>query len=191
MRTSVATGLIVAGAYFVMSALPALADESATVNATVSVTAPCVQLVMIGNQTAPPTLNFGTVAFGAQSPPRNNVGIKNCGTADEDVYVKGTSATTASSSSLWTLTNINTSQPGCQGAGINKYSVYVQGVTLVNGGLSYTTVTLSTSDQKVLRRGPDTTGNGTQPTTAVLMPCSGSGGAGETMDFQIIYTASL
>jgi hypothetical protein len=177
--TSRIAGVAVVATYCVLSALPAFGADSGTVSAKVTVAAPCIT---VNGTAATDGINFGTRAF---STPTAAVGISNadttlsnCAALTENIYAKGTDA--AGPGATWTLVDARASNPCTYG--IDKYGVAVP--TLAPGN-----VALTTPDQLLGSAGP-----GAIPkvmSTLLAMPCTGSSGAGQTMNFQVVYTASL
>jgi hypothetical protein len=172
-----AAGLAVAAAYFVMSALPAFSADSATVNAKVTVASPCIAVQVAGG-----SIDFGTLTFSTPTtvvrPGNGNTTITNCATTNENISARGTDATGANAT--WTL--IGTLFPSPCTYGTDKYGLDVDKV-------APGAVALTTQDQLL---GSAPAGQIQHPfNTFIYMPCTGSGGAGQTMNFQIIYTASL
>jgi hypothetical protein len=182
MRSRIATicALVLASGYFLLSALPALANESATVNAKVTVASPCLT-VSFTNPSAT-GLDFGTLAFGSGAGQGNFFSLTNCSTSQESISARGTDATSSTSSAAWTLddtffgtTTCSTNPP------TNKYALDTNLMTQTG------VVRLSKTDKLVQAIAP---GAASMHVT-VIMPCSGSAGAGETMNFQFVYTASF
>jgi hypothetical protein len=181
-------GCGIAVAYFVLSALPAIANESGTVTARVAVAAPCLT---VSTKNGNGTLDFGTLSFStalgmtssSDKVLSNDPTWSNCASATENVYAKGSDATSAQSQATWSLFNPNPSGATllpCN-AGANKYAVNIFLGSTAN-------VWLSTANQLVESLAPS---GGSGSYTHLEMPCSGSGGAGETMNFTITFTASL
>jgi hypothetical protein len=183
--TSTIAGLAVAASYFVLSGLPAFGADSGTVNAKVAVASPCVT---VGPGTG---VDFGTLEF-ASTPQQvqGNQGngtstVSNCSPSGENIFVRGTNAAGASGAS-WSL--VARTQPvGTCDLGTNKYVLKVNAYdstwTTLFGGVDATP-----TSQALFQSGAGATANIDYD---LWMPCSGSGGAGETMSFQIIYTATL
>jgi hypothetical protein len=185
---AIAGALTVAGAYFVLSALPALSADSGTVDASVSVAAPCLTVVV--NGPFGPQLNFGTRGFTTPTAVSGTnvtsaVSVTNCSTGAESAYVRGTDARSTTSSATWTL------QSGVYpcSVGANKYSLETH-LRKADGTFpSGTGYAALTATNQLLESG---VGPGSRDADiALAMPCSGSDGAGETMAFQITYSAAL
>jgi hypothetical protein len=169
-------GFAVAAAYFVLTAVPALGDNVGTVNAQVTVAAPCLTL-------STTTLDFGTIRL-VTNPTTDVTGltssnytITNCGAASEKLYAKGTDATSTSSNASWSLANnysVCNLGPNYYGLGVGEDSGVV--------GLTKQSQALPTA----------LPGGGTKTyNNSISSPCVGSGGAGETMTMQIMYTVAF
>lgn len=154
-----------------VAAGPAMAADSGQIAAEVTPAAPCVTVG--GN------LNYGVAPFStlALAVNRNaSSSFTNCSVQAEKIFVRGTDATSASSNATWRLTG---ALP-CQ-IDTNFYAVSA------NDGSAGANV--STTDQ------PLSSNMAAQTTktlsTTLNMPCSGSAGMGEKMNFSIIITASF
>lgn len=176
--TRATVGLAIAAAYLVLSAVPSFGDNVGTVNAQVTVAAPCVTL-------STTSIDFGTILF-ATNPPTGPTSkyilpytITNCSSAKETLYVKGTDATSTSSSTRWTLNWI-----GPCTAGPNNYGMRAT-EQWVGGGYS----DLTTTAQALPTALPD--GTAKSYNNEIFSPCAGSDGAGETMTMQIVYTVAF
>jgi hypothetical protein len=164
------------------TAMPAFSDgHTGTVDATVTVTAgPCIQ---VGVE----TINFGTQEFstteGTVQSDSSAYNLTNCGDADQSFYASGTDASNTAATATWTLNDA--------GAGLDCASSTNEYQMLLFGTAAFQR--LSSSVEKVV---PDTGANPVAPsgthsvTNRLIMPCSGSDGAGETMSLSIIYTAA-
>jgi hypothetical protein len=141
--------------------------------------APCIEFL-----TPPGTsVSFGTASFTRpQIAPTGDIAPKfrNCGTADEQITIEGTQAT--SPSTTWTLV-----APGepmfCPTTPPNKYSL-----AYGKDGGSFTGSVYSTPTEVYPTVAP-----GAEHTLAflLLMPCEGSDGAGETFSFGVTLTAAV
>ncbi len=169
-RLAILGGFAVAAAWFALSAVPAIGGSSATISATVTPTAACVTV-------SQSTLDFGTGSFSKSNFDSTLGGsafsFTNCSQQDADIFVSGTDATSATSSAKWTLHGAD----GQCGAGLNQYALQIWGTFL------------TTSNQLLGHFGGGNTAAGVVPN--LHMPCTGSDGAGEKMNFQINFTASL
>lgn len=161
-------GLALIGLW-VSSAVPMLAADNGTVDAQVTVATPCV--------TVGPGIDYGTLQFGA--PGGGSSSFTSCSTALEKIYLRGTDAVSTTSSATWQLTSTSPSGPTCN-PGLNRY--------LLNAGVQSYAPVLTLSDQQVADAQPNTTET---LYTGLELPCPGSDGAGETMTFSIIVTASF
>jgi hypothetical protein len=173
--TAAFAGLAVAAGSLVLSALPALGANSGTVNAKVTVSAPCLTIDWVSGT----GLDFGTLAFGDALGRVGYFKVTNCAPGAENVSARGTDAASATSTASWSLLG---SAPACPSTGANKYALS----TFLPQGA--TPITFLTSADKPFATGlaPGSYDAG----VSIHMPCSGSAGAGETMNFQVIYTAS-
>lgn len=152
----------------------AAADSSGTVSAQVTVATPCVT---VGNN-----LDYGTLPFSTSDPfvsvtKSSSTSYTNCSVTSEKIYVRGTTATSTTSNAVWDkLTGTNT----CN----TMPNVYSHSVGDDQGGKF-----LTLTDQLL---NPAVAAGATKTlNTNLEMPCSGSSGAGETMTFSIIVTASF
>lgn len=181
MRTlrRTALGLVLAGLW-AGSALPVLAADSGTVEATVTVATPC--LIVTPNQ-----VDFGTLPFSAIAGPLSSgvesVSYTNCSEASQRVYGRGTDATGGSGTEAfsWTLTSL----PACGSVDnpvLNQYAL------VAADGVNPATP-LSLTDQQL-----EVVAGGAQGTVSMLglyMPCAGSDGVGAIVSFQAIFTATF
>ena len=163
-----------------VSPATAAAADNGTVSAQVTVpaVAPCIT---VGDPIDYGTVQFSTpgdvnkTAFGAST-------YTSCSPDAQKIYVRGTPATSASSDARWTL---------AQGSfflcdtGPNVYGVLASD----SPDGSRSSVALHDSDQ--LMNPTAAPGTAYPLRTTLFMPCSGSTGAGETMTFSIILTASF
>jgi hypothetical protein len=197
-----AAALALTATAFALSAVPALANESGTVDAQVAVAAPCITL----DKTS---VDFGTAAFTTGSgaganikPPHPWPAFTNCSQSAEYVAMRGTSATGAGAS--WSLNGLagNPCTPG-----INVYAADLTGYDGTgyqgSGGYpvarsQYGSGGLKTQNKLFYDPGPApnkpllfTAGQRTSLGIDLWMPCSGSDGAGQTMTFDIVLTASF
>jgi hypothetical protein len=169
------SGLVVFAAAVASTFHVAEAQSGGTVTATVQVQGACLTL-------STNTINYGvqnlsTVSANssAQQPGPN---LTNCGPSALDVSVNGSNASGTGAS--WTLadTNNNTSLI-CPG-GIDRYGHVVANLM--------TNIDLTLLAQPLLA---GLAGGGVTPTDArLVMPCSGSGGGGQTMAFSIVFVAT-
>jgi hypothetical protein len=155
---------------------PALGAEDGTVHATVTVGAPCITLPTT-------SVEFGTLTFSTpdtwsfkETPPMS---VINCSGIPVDLLVRGTDATSATSAATW---NLYGDGSGSCSQGPNAY-----GVGHVHGDYGYDHLT--NLDQAAATGVPS--GGRHSYRLTLLMPCTGSDGAGETMSFQAIFTATF
>lgn len=165
------TATVAAG---LLAPLPAFGDDTGTVAATVTVAAPCILLDIA--QVDFGTRSFNTVSTNifSQSP---TLTATNCSGTDENILARGTDATSVGGAT-WTLYSAFTNP--CN-VGPDKYQLQYNNL---GTGTGYS---LTTSDQEVATGVGAGVGHTYRLT--LLMPCTGSGGAGETMNLQTILTA--
>ena len=158
---------------------PALAADSVTVDAVVSIVAPCI------------TVSTTAVDFGANLPSVGTDASRSlrafsyasCSGLAEKVFGRGTDAN--GPTATWSLLHV---PEACSVRGLNNFSLYGQGDT--SGiGRTYVSYPLTTTDQELETVGPGAAG--TISELVLWMPCVGSDGVGETMSFQITFTASF
>ena len=155
-------------------ALPALAADSGTVDAQVTVATPCIIV-------SPPSLDYGTLPFstvGNQGYGARAIVLTNCGSSQEQMFAHGTDAT-ANNTTIWTL---QASEP-CS-AGLNEYFLRARDNSNTGPFVALTTV-----DQVL-----ETVGAGNDALTnelQLVMPCVGSDGAGQAITFQAVFTATF
>jgi hypothetical protein len=157
---------------------PALAADSATVDATVSVEAACLTI-------SSTEVDFGTLSFSSDGANPSQgveaISYTNCGGAIERIFGRGTDAAEVGGSTTWTL---GTTTGLCPERGLNTFRAGAGSTTSSNvGGL------LSTVDAQL-----ETVAGGAAGQVNVLyvsMPCTGSDGSGATMSFQAIFTATF
>lgn len=179
MRQRTLTALFTAIAMLAATATPMFAADNGTVDATVTLATPCVTMDTT-------SIGFGTQVF---STPGNEViatgnpqvGITNCGAADEVLYGAGTDAASAdpNNPAQWALV---TQAIDCGNNTPNdSYALEV-----LNANID---ALLSTSASTLITL-PGNAGSLTID-HLIHMPCSGSTGAGQTMSMQVIYTVTF
>jgi len=146
--------------------------NEAGVNATVTVASPCLTVT-------PPVLDFGTLPFsfpGDVGHDTRTVNVNNCGANDERLFARSTDASLAGQP-VWTLSPTNSTP--C----LNHYSVRAY------QSAGQTAIDLSTSDAAldILAAG----GSSFYDSLVLIMPCTGSTGAGEVVSFNVTYTATF
>jgi hypothetical protein len=154
-----------------VSAMPAAAADNGQITAEVTPAAPCL---IVGEN-----LDFGTRPFSTETShlqAQDYTSFANCSAQAEKIYVRGTDATSSTSAATWRLTG---ALP-CN-IGPNFYAL--------NIGNSTVGVNLSTTDQ--LLAGAVAVDSMMMLTGSLIMPCSGSSGAGERMTMSVIFTASF
>jgi hypothetical protein len=154
-----------------LSSVPALAADSGTVDAdvTVSASAACIEL----SATA---VSFGTLGLGAADAPGSpTIGITNCADTDATILASGTNASGTNAS--WNL--VDSAATCADTLGLDNYHLGVA------TGLSETT--LSTSSKQVASLAPAAS---LSHVAHIWTACPGSSGAGQTMTMQISYLAT-
>lgn len=152
-------------------AVPAAADDEGVVDATVTVAEAAEACILLDGT----NIDFGTLDFGDLVGVNGNGpshGLVSCSTAPQDLFVRGTDAASVEGS-LWSLTDTPSGGGGLPG--VNEYFV----------GIPFWGL-FSTEDKLV---GPFPAGQQSTIFYALGMPAVGSAGAGETMNFRIIWTA--
>jgi hypothetical protein len=184
MRAAIAGWL--AAALVALAASPVGAADNGSVTGTVTVAQGGACLVVGAS-----TVDFGTNPFSSLttgSPvyegtydggSSNRLQLQNCGAVDETVLVRGTNATSASSSTTWTLTPYGPcSMPP------NYYGLFA--VWDTTSGTD--NINISTGDAE-LSSGAIPAGGSLSSGNWIMMPCEGSDGAGESFELAIYYTA--
>lgn len=178
MSNRLATAVAIAGLW-AGSAIPALAADSGAVDAQVTVATPCITITNpVGS-----AIDFGTLPFShdfTTSSANRAVSYTNCSSADQRVFGKGTDA--SGPTATWQLVAFN----ACN-SGPNSYSIDALAPNEFGG--DGTVAWLTTVDQEletVAAGSPGSIDN-----LMLAMPCVGSDGVGETMTFQVIFTATF
>lgn len=179
--TLFATAALVAT--MVAAGAPVAAQDSGTVGATLTVADASACLTV--TQTAVSYLTaLGFSQPGSDAAAKSNplYAIDNCGTADIDISVRGTdAAATGPGTAAWALTGDPAFTTAC--TTLDVYAVDVES----DGGTVGLFEMLTTTDQAALSLPGGATA--TNISHDLWMPCEGSSGAGETMTFDVIYTA--
>ena len=148
------------------------AQGEGTVSAQVTVAAPCIRVT-------PAQLDFGTLGFSqsAAAPVADSraLSIENCGTGSENIFAHGDNAT-STSGTTWTL---EPNQPDLCSTP-NRFRQRI--------GAGSLSIALSTQDTLIA---PVPGGQTVSWTAYLVMPCTGSSGAGQTMTFPYVFTAVL
>ena len=167
-------GLALAGLW-AASAAPLYAADNGAVDVQVTVATPCIIV-------SPASLDYGTLAFGGSGS--TGISYTNCGPANERVFVKGTDATGTSAS--WALNPSFLGGASCgDGGGITD----AYRLQILSSSDSFAPLALNETEQFLETVPASTAGLGDY--LDLTMPCTGSGGAGETMTFQVIFTAAF
>ena len=173
---SVATLAITAG--------PVFSADSGTVNATVTVTSPCLTVpetvIDYGNK------GFASVTTGDSTAVGAEFLIESCSADSQSVSVSG--AEMKGSTAVWNLsTNVANTTCFQEGAGqtvtLNAYRHEI----MLSHYAEPTTLTMGNSLLGVMS--PSGT-PGWKSTPKLYMPCAGSDGVGQTMSTTITFTAS-
>jgi hypothetical protein len=158
-------------------AVPAGAEPSGTVDATITIEGPCVTV-----STA--TVDFGAVGFSqSDANSEGSTGsfvATNCSSQNQDMYGSATDAV-GSVSGSWTLSQWDGSVLACD----SGPDVFGAGLRFSRDGPQERW--LSTSDSFLYY----STGDPQSFIPLVLMPCSGSSGVGETMMYSYTITGVL
>jgi hypothetical protein len=170
--------LVAATALVAASSLPAFGADTGTINASVTGASPCITI-------GATSVDFGTAGFSTSSAFSSKVlsnasSYTNCASSSEIVMARGTNAHNAGSTATWSLNPA----PGaiCSNAATNVYSLTLSSATTPgNGGLD-------TSNKSFETAAGGATSN---LNLGIFMPCTGSAGAGEKMDFQYILTVAF
>lgn len=174
LAIAIATAALLAGL-----ATPTLATDTVTVQAQVSIDAPCLTV-------STTSIDFGRSLFstdvllGLRSQPFT---YASCSGTAERVYARATDA--SGSSASWSLV------PGigdCSLGSLNEFSLLARGDVSGEQRIPQTWGLL-TVDSEIETLVADAAGSATE--LEVTLPCQGSDGAGETMSFQITFTASF
>jgi len=156
---------------------PTLATDSVTVDAQVSIIAPCLTV-------STPSIDFGATLFSRPNVPwgaSRSISYRDCSGSGEYIFGRATNASeTGGGSGSWQLTGSNLD---CSDLGPNKFGLRVQSTT------TFQETALLLVDQQLEHIGADALGTINQ--ALLRTPCTGSDGSGSTMSFQIIFTASF
>jgi hypothetical protein len=182
-RRSVLLATAALAAAMIGTGTPVGAQDSGTVGATLTVAdaSACVTVTQtaVSYLTA---LDFSQPGSDAAAKSNPLYAIDNCGSVGIDISVRGTDATAADPAvATWALTGDPAFTADC--TTIDVYAVDVE----ADGGTFGLFEMLTTTDQVAL-----TLPGGATATNIghdLWMPCQGSSGAGETMSFDVIYTA--
>jgi hypothetical protein len=149
--------------------------DNGTVAAEVTVAAAEAPCIIVG-----PNISYGTLEFSRPDVPASNrnanLAYTNCSPQSQRIYARGTPAVSTSSGATWQLISVTP----C--AELNHYW---HSVVRENSSV----VPLTLEDQLIDDVAP--AGAEQLHPTNLAMPCRGSAGAGETMTFSIILTASF
>lgn len=171
----IATLLAIATCCFVASAVPVFSADSGTVAASVTAATPCITVT-------PASVTFGTAGFSNSSTATvvdssGTMSFTNCGSAKQRIYGRGTNAT--GSGATWTLMTAGSPANPCT-VGPNSY----QQATF--RGSTEVILTDTNTNLIDLDGGANFTVDG-----RIRMPCAGSSGAGTSMSFSFVYTATF
>ena len=157
-------------------ASPALAADTVTVDASVTMAAPCLTV-------STTSLDFGVTHFTTDANPGfgdQPIMYTSCSAAGERVFIRGTDAAEVGGGAAWSL---SASTYGCdQDLGPNVFK-------LIAYRLSGPLWNVGKFDQEIETLNPGA--DGAVDRIQFTAPCVGSDGSGATMSFQIIYTATF
>jgi spore coat protein U-like protein len=162
----------VAAAALALSALPTFGTDTGTISASVTASSPCITV-----QSA--SLDFGGLSFStsASASPTSfkelSDSFTNCSGTDETILARGTDAHSATSSASWQLG----APPGCD---VDRYTLQIDA-----GAATVFPTNVNVNMQSA------PSGSTLQDGFGIYMPCTGSSGAGEKMNFQYILTAAF
>lgn len=163
--------------------LPSLAQSEGTVTASVT-----VQNVSVS--VSPSTVNYGTLTFEATQQSGTTVSptftATNNGNVNEDLKVRGANATEVSGTPFtWTIQG---SAVACPTDGTNVYAHSIIGVSA--GPIDDAEIFMTTSNSATnLATGLAALGGTKDFNSKIYMPCTGSGGQGQTASTDIIVVA--
>lgn len=172
-----ATLALVLAALGASAAVPARAQEVIAVDATVSMVAPCLFLSTW-------SLDYGPQTFSPDGGPpvraAQPISFTNCSGATERVFARGTNATELGGPATWSLV---VPGAGCPELGTNRFGL------IARASAAAIDVQLAPQDRLLDLVPP---GSGGQFDQVLLhTPCRGSDGAGSTMSFQVLFTATF
>jgi hypothetical protein len=147
-------------------ASPALAGDSVTVDASVEVTGPCLT-------TSTTYLDFGQQSL--EGGAFRAITYQNCSAATERVYARGTDASGGGGGVDWLLDDSGTP---CPDLGPNRFGVRTDAFLMIG-----------TTDREIEEVSPGS--DGAVGALGLFMPCAGSDGIGQTMTFQVVFTATF
>jgi len=172
---------IVSIAIMLVAAAPVRANPGASASGDVTVSSPCILVSADATQPTSDHIDYGTLQFsqayaGGEKTSTGHPQFENCSSDFEKVFIRGTDATS---------TEVTPTGPAARwslaGEGLNSYGHHVNGTF---NGFELTLV-----DQ--LYSPSVSSGAGVPLTSTFTMPLVGSDGAGQTMTFSIVFTASL
>jgi hypothetical protein len=176
--------LCVVAAAGATSPLTAFGADSGTVGAqVVAGVSPCITISSPANQ----PVDFGSLAFStspgsSQGPGAPNISVASCANASQLVYASGTNAMSPTNA-IWTL--VSALPNSCTNAP-NQYRLALRDANL------NTDFYLTTTNQQLTPSTAPLAGNATLTRTPrIVMPCTGSAGAGLTMSMSFNFTATL
>ena len=155
---------------------PAVAADSATVDVDVTVATPCVLATTTSVSFG--ALPFTPEAFSQTGSGNATIGYESCSGADESVFVHGTDASGTGAS--WILSH---DAFPCQNPELNLYHLAIRST---HAPINFA---LSTTDQSLETAAAGATGAADR--LQIQMPCVGADGAGETMSFHVVLTATF
>jgi hypothetical protein len=158
-----------------LSTLPAFSADNGSVEAKITVASACITVEPAAG------IQFPSLPFSTSSSPQVGVAtpdttVTNCSGASEQVFVRGTNATSATSSASWALSG--TFSPAQNQFNLDLASNAAGGTFVAVDPVSRTWRTMPAAAADVIR-------------TSIGMPTAGSDGSGETMSMSVTYTATL
>jgi hypothetical protein len=120
------------------------------------------------------SIDFGTLDFGVTGTASPEYTVTSCSVAAQDLWVHGTDAANANGSAGWSLLP--------QMPGVDEFAV--------TGNVpEFRSFVLTTAAQQLGEFASEQAHGGINH--RLFMPAAGSAGAGQTMSFDIVWTASL
>jgi hypothetical protein len=180
--------IFVALAAAALSALPAFSQATGTVNAHVIAGAAAAPCITITSPASGGTVDFGSRPFNTSNPTvswpgATDITVANCGTSPETFLARGTNA--AAGAAQWSL---QSTPVDCNGV-LNVYNLMLRGPAtddptvirdVLLDSVSNEALAFSVAPNGSLTRSP-----------RIVLPCSGSSGAGLQMSMSYLFTATL
>ena len=161
-------------------ASPTLAADQRTVDAVVTIDAPCLTVTTSN-------LDFGRhlLSPDGELPVAvlQDIGYASCSGTPERVFARGTDASGPSAS--WALVN---QFQACPEWGTDRFGLRATS-SRIGEQRTYDTWYLGTADVEIETLPGDATG--AVRSIDLLLPCQGSNGSGQTMSFRLVFTATF